>query len=130
MALEQQEHILYVEGKHNSNWIRTLPMGLSESFDVRVVTTVAEAEEILLQLSKGTEKFHAIILGGNIDGQKQSVESPENDSQRILKKMRELEVDIPTIGFSGDPDPMPGVTKNFGKKNVNIFDLEAYINSL
>ncbi|MEK9143149.1 MAG: hypothetical protein AAB481_00780 [Patescibacteria group bacterium] len=129
MTLEQ-EHILYVEGKHNSNWISMLPMGLSNTFEVQVVTTVAEARDILLQLSEGKRKFRAIILGGNIDGPKKPMDSPENDSQRILEQMRDLEISIPTIGFSGDPDPMPGVTRNFGKKDVNIFELQTYINSL
>ncbi len=107
-----------------------LPMGLSNTFEVQVVTTVAEARDILLQLSEGKRKFRAIILGGNIDGPKKPMDSPENDSQRILEQMRDLEISIPTIGFSGDPDPMPGVTRNFGKKDVNIFELQTYINSL
>lgn len=57
-----------------------------------------------------------MILGGDLGSGPVEPESPRNDSQIILKTMREMELDVKTVGMSGLW--VKGVDIDVGKDHV------------
>lgn len=113
----EKAKVLYAE---DSAYWQVIVRGVlgNAGHSVELVRTRAEALAMLSQIKEGRKKFDAIILGGELSGDRFShepVTSADNDSQLILAEMRKLEIYTPTIGLSGDLEPMPGVTVNIGK---------------